>query len=306
MCVKEGEPCAVFVSRTYDSGKNQMEWGRAVLKTSRNVVPQVYVWLFDDKEEGDEIDTLKDAQEQFLRVKECAQYRSNYREMALYGEEHGKGRFAKLALKVYPEEGAGYLTGYSLSFPKESFTRYLPQIYQGNAQLERFLAVQESIYLELEEEIDSLEEELDYESCGAKQAHRLLAWMGWGELAGKLPEETVRELLRTGISLISRKGTCEYYVKLTKILTGKKAVMVENPEKNRAVVLVLEKPEDGRERYLDWLRRNVPLFAGIDFVVLDRTDRLDGRFFLDMNAVLSERESEISGDGVCIDRLMLL
>ncbi len=57
---------------------------------------------------------------------------------------------------------------------------------------------------------------------------------------------------------------------------------------------------------MDWLRQNVPLFARIDFVVLDRTQRLDGRFFLDRNAFLSEREAELSVGGVCIDRLVLL
>lgn len=306
LSIRAGETSAVFVSRTYDSGQSRMEWGRALLQISHDVVPQVYVWLFEDRQEGEEVDRLGDAREQFRRVKECAQYYSDYREMALYGAEHGRGRFAKLAVEIFPEEGCGYLTGYSLSFPKESFTRYLPELYRNNVQLERFLAVQESIYLELEEEIDRLEEELDYESCSRKQAERLLTWMGWGDLARRLPDETVRELLRTGISLTSRKGTCEYYVKLTEILTGKRAVMIEEPERGKAVVLVLEKPEDKREVHLDWLRQNVPLFARIDFVILDRTQRLDGRFFLDRNAFLSERETELSVGGVCIDRLVLL
>lgn len=306
LCVGAGEASAVFVSRTYDSGKSQTEWGRALLQIGRNVIPQVYVWLFDEKQEGEAVDRSGGAREQFRQVKERAQYHSDYREMALYGEPRGRGRYAKLALKIFPGEGSGYFAGYSLSFPKESFTRYLPGLYRGNVPLERFLAVQESIYLELEEEIDSLEEELDCDSCSPKQAVRLLTWLGWGELAGKLPDETVRELLRTGISLISRKGTCEYYVKLTEILTGKRAVMIEETERGRAAVLVLEKPEDGREAHLNWLRQNVPLFARIDFVVLDRTDRLDDRFFLDRNAYLSEREPGLLKDGVGIGRLMLL
>ncbi len=306
LCLKEGEASAVFISRTYDSGRNQMEWGRALLEISRNVTVQIYVWLFDEKQEEDALQEFCDVREQFLYIRGCAQYHSNYRELPLCGEEYGKGRFAKLAVEVFSGEGAGRFTGYSLTFPKESFTRYLPEIYRNNDWLERFLAVQQSIYLELEEKIDTFAEELDYEWCGEKQAAQLLTWMGWGELAGQLKEETARKLLREGISLISRKGTCEYYIRLTEILTGKKAVMLEEAEKGQATVVVLEKPEGSRERYLEWLRQNVPLFAKIDFVVLGRTEHLDGRYFLDVNAFLSEKESELMEDGICIERLMLL
>lgn len=306
LCLKAGEASAVFISRTYDSGRNQTEWGRALLETSKNVTLQIYVWLFDEKTEENALEQFRDVREQFLYIRGCAQYHSNYREMPLFGEKCGKGRFAKLAVEVFPGEGTGSFMGYRLTFPKESFTKYLPEIYRDNVQLERFLAVQQSIYLELEEKIDSFAEELDYEWCGKKQAVQLLTWMGWGELAGQLEEETARELLGEGISLISRKGTCGYYIRLTEILTGKKAVMLEEVQKGRATVIVLEKPEHGREKHLEWLRKNVPLFGKIDFVVLGRTERLDGRYFLDVNAFLSEREAELMEDGICIDRLMLL
>lgn len=304
--LREGEASAFFVSRIYDSGENQTQWGRAVLQISKNLMLQVCVWLFDDKEEGIAADRIEDISERFLYVQARAQYFSNYRELLLYGERQGRGRFARLAAEVFSGEGDGFFTGYALDFPKESFTRYLPELYQSSGQLERFLAVQQSIYLELEGKIDALAQELDYEFCGKKQAERLLKWMGWGELAGELEEDTARELLRTGISLSGRKGTCGYYKKMTEILTGKRTVLIEEPEKCRAVVLILEPPENGRERYLEWLRRNAPLCIDVSFVVLKPEKRLDKNCFLDVNSFLSEYDSELSEQGIDIDRVVLL
>lgn len=296
-----------FVSRIYDSGVRGMQWNRLVLDIGKNAAIQACVWLFDEREEGERADGKETVREQYAYLEERAQYHSGYREMLLYGKEKGCGRFARLAVRIYPGGGSSTLfRSFSMSFPKESFTRYLPEIYRGNMQLERFLAVQQSIYLELEESIDTLGEKLDPVNCSRRQAERLARWMGWGELAAQADEETLRRLLETGISLISRKGTCEYYTRLTEILTGEKAFIVEEPELCRATVLVRRRPGAGKEKRLDWLRRNVPMGLDIRFMVLDRTDRLDGLFFLDVNAALSQYESELTHGGVLIDGIVLL
>lgn len=297
-----------FVSRIYDSGARGTQWNRLVLDIGRNTAIQAHVWMFDEREEGEQVDRGKTAKEQYDYLNARAQYHSDYREMLLYGKEKGCGRFARLAVEIYPGDGSGDMMfrSFSMSFPKDSFTRYLPELYRENNQLERFLAVQQSIYLELETGIDTLGEKLDYANCGKKQAERLARWMGWGELAARVDEETLRRLLETGITLISRKGTCAYYTRLTEILTGEKTFIVEEPERCRATVLVREKPADGKEKHLDWMRRNVPIGMDIRFVVLDKTDRLDGLFFLDVTAVLSKYESELAAGGVSIDGIRLL
>ncbi|MCM1057191.1 MAG: hypothetical protein NC517_06240 [Firmicutes bacterium] len=297
-----------FVSRIYDSGVKGMQWNRLLLDIERNAAIQVHVWLFDERAEGERADRRKTVKEQYDYLQERAQYHSNYRELLLYGKEKGRGRFARLAVRMYPGGGSGDMVfrSFSLSFPKESFTGYLPELYRGNGQLERFLAVQQSIYLGLEANIDALGEELDYVNCSRQQVERLAGWMGWGELVSQTDEETLRRLLETGIFLISRKGTCEYYIRLTEILTGEKAFIVEEPERCRATVLVRRKPEAGKEEGLDWLRRNIPIGMDIRFLVLDKTDRLDGMFFLDVTACLSQYESELTPGGVKIDGIVLL
>lgn len=304
---KEWE-AGIFISRIYDSGRKQTEWNRIVLDIDSNAVIQVYVWLFDEQKEGRAVDKQGGIREQLAYLKTRAQYSSNYREMLLYGRLQGRGRFARLAVEILRGDRTGNVrfNSYGISFPKESFTSYLPAIYRDNLQLERFLSVHQSIYLELEQQIDNLATQLDYEHCSAKQVKCLADWMGWGELAGQVDEETLRKLLKEGISLANRKGTCEYYKRMAEILTGRQAVLLEEPEKHKAILLIKCRPEEGRERYLEWLRKNVPIGIRMDFVILHRTDRLDGQYFLDVTAHLSRYESELSGNGVDIDSLRLL
>lgn len=332
--LKHGEKRGIFISRIYDSGSRETEWDRLVLDINKNIPIQADVWLFDELQEGKltkpgtDRPGEPDMQLKLLRAR--AQYHSNYREMLLFG--HGQGRYARLAVEIFAGEGYGDMIfrGYRMTFPKESFTRYLPSIYRNHDPLERFLAVQQSIYLELEQQIDSLARELDYEFCNSGHALMLARWLGWGGLTewlgwdnrpgkamdrntaggNKKPdkeEETIlRRLLAAGISLNSRKGTCGYYTELTSILTGRETLIIEEPENRKATVLVLGQPGDVGERGLEWMRRNVPIGVSMEFVVLHRTDRLDGQYFLDRTACLSKYESELTPGGVPIEKIRLM
>lgn len=302
LCLETNSAFGIFVSRVYDSGERGTEWNRLELDISPNAALEVRVWIDDDMQEEE---IPQGAEELYAYVAGNAQYVSNYREMLLYGK--GCGRYARLAIKVFPKDTAEkqMFRGYRLTFPKETFTCYLPTIYQNNEQLERFLAVQESIYLGLERDIESFAVNMDYELCD-RHLKKLVKWMGWGELAEMDDADILRKLLKTGVSLISRKGTCSYYTELTEILIGKKAVIIEEPELRRATLLILERPEDGWEAKMEWVRKNVPIGIQMEIVVLHKTDMLDGQCFLDVTACLADTESELAGGGIDIDNIRLL
>lgn len=300
LCLETNSAFGIFVSRVYDSGERGTEWNRLELDISPNAALEVRVWIGDDMQEED---NSRGIEELYVYVEGNAQYVSNYREMLLYGK--GCGRYARLAVKYFPKDTTEKqeFSGYRLTFPKESFTRYLPMIYQNNIQLERFLAVQESIYLGLERDIESFAVNMDYELCD-RHLKKLAKWMGWGELAEMVDADILRKLLKTGISLISRKGTCSYYTELTEILIGKKAVIIEEPELRRATLLIRERPEDGWEAKMEWVRKNVPIGIQMEIVVLHKTDRIDGQCFLDETAYLTD--SELIEGGIDIDSIKLL
>lgn len=300
---KSGGNTGIFVSRIYDSGTEGTEWNHIRLDIDFNAVLEVYVWLFDEMDQQECGRKQKKVSEYFEYIKKRAQYHSNYRNMLLYG--HGCGRYARIAVKVLASEKDAVFGGYSISFPKDSFTGYLPAIYQNNIQLERFLAVHQNIYLEIEDFIDQLAKEMDCDQCSRKQAVSLAQWMGWGKLAEQVEEKTLRKLLQTGIHLASQKGTCSYYVTLAEILTAKKTIMIEEKGKCSATVLVLGQPEKEREGHLEWLKKNVPIGVHIDFIILHNTDRLDEQCFLNITSYLAGYESHVGAEGCRLDYLQL-
>ncbi|MCM1113055.1 MAG: hypothetical protein NC399_07380 [Muribaculum sp.] len=303
----------IFVSKTYDSGKAQTQWNRLALWITRSAVFSAYVWLFDQKEEGEKADAAGSVEQCFAYVKERAQYSSIYWDLLLYGGINGRGRYAKLALKIMREDEKRntVFRGYDLSFPKESFAAYLPVIYQNHLPLDRFLAVYQNIYLELEEKIDALAEELDFECCGKEQVVRLAQWMGWEEPARLAAEDkgirwkVLQKLLRAGIHLADRKGTCGYYTELAQILLGCRAVSVEDPGRRRLTILVESCREVWQEPYLEWMKKAAPIGICMDFIFLHRTDRLDRQYFLDKTAIVSPYEAELRAEGICVDNIRL-
>lgn len=300
-----------FISRIYDSGERQTRWNRMILDIGDNALIRVYVWLFDNRSEGEKVEKLTNMERQLSYIKSRAQFVSNYREMLLYGKDEDAGRFAMFAVEVIPknehkEPKMVSFTGYEMSFPKESFAAYLPSIYQNNPKLDRFLAVFQNIYLQLERDIDNIANELDYDYCSDNRLIKLAGWMGWGEIAGHTDKAALRTLLREGIYLNSRKGTCEYYKRIVKILLGQESVMIEDKENGKAALLIEGKPNHNWNKYNNWLKRNVPIGRDVSFVFLENTFRINDRFFLDRNACLSLYETELGEDGTDIDTIRLL
>ncbi|MCM1527168.1 MAG: hypothetical protein NC091_07980 [Bacteroides sp.] len=303
----------LFVSMTYDSGERQTQWSRIVLRIGRKAMISVYVWLFDEKSEGDEADAIEDIGERFLYVQKRSCYHSHYRGMLLFGgqsSQGSRGRYAKFAVEMLAKDGEEHVnfTGYSLSFPKESFADYLPSIYRDDLSLERFLAVHQGIYLEQEEWIGSLPRQLDYEYCNDNGIARLAGMMGWDELLSLTSKAGQRQLLREGVRLAGRKGTRQYYVRLAEILLHPKVQLWEDREGRRVTVYVPGAPRKGWRDIADWFERNAPIGVRMDFVFERGADKseLGGNYILDETSYLSDRESGLSGGGVCVDNMELL
>ncbi len=81
---------------------------------------------------------------------------------------------------------------------------------------------------------------------------------------------------------------------------------MEEPELRRVTLMLKERPEDGWEDRLEWVKKNAPIGITLEFVVQDRSDRLDGQFFLDETARLAAEESELIDGGIDIDSIGLL
>lgn len=302
-----GEETAIYVSRTYDSGVRGTQWNRSVLDLGKSAVFRQYVYISEDAQEMEAIGELKGVEEQFGYIREHAQYVSDYRDMLLYGEKGGQGRYARLGVEIYSLQykEKALFEGYEISFPKESFTRYLPGIYRGNKGLERFLAVFQNLYLSLEKEIESIAKMLDFELCSQGQLEYLAEWMGWGELTKLADPETLRRLLHTGTGLLSRKGSVFYYERLGSILAGCEAAVLEDREAGSFILYIKGEVSRKRQQALEFIRNNAPVGVDMEIVIVHDTYRLDNSCFLDCTALLSEKELALAHGGIGIQDIRL-
>jgi phage tail-like protein len=140
-----------------------------------------------------------------------------------------RGRYLWVELTVVGTESASpALHAFRAYFPRSSYLRYLPAIYgedeESAAFLERFLSVFESVYLGIEERIDSLPRFLDARGIDAG----FLGWLeSWLALA---PEETWREedrraLLEAAPALYRGRGTRAGLIALVRLFLA----AVESP-----------------------------------------------------------------------------
>lgn len=121
------------------------------------------------------------------------------------------GRFLWVKLDIVGTADASpTVSAFRAYFPRQSYLRYLPAIYQEDehsaAFLERFLSIFESIFVDLEEEIESTTKFIDSYGIPA----RYLPWLG-GWLAIAVDETwshaAIRKLIQEAPALFKKRGT---------------------------------------------------------------------------------------------------
>ena len=116
-------------------------------------------------------------------------------------------------------------------FPRATYLRYLPAVYQEDAAgrkfLERFLSVFETLMQGVEQNIDHVVKYFDVDAV----EEEFLGWLsGW--LAVSVDEnwssEQVRTLMREAPLLYKKRGTREGLERLIEIFSGSKPLIIEN------------------------------------------------------------------------------
>lgn len=89
------------------------------------------------------------------------------------------GRYVWVFVGIYPAgQCACRLDGMRLEFPRESFTQYFPEIYQQDEFFDRYIAVFQSLYLDIERKAEELVRLLDYQCAPDEQVAELAGWLG--------------------------------------------------------------------------------------------------------------------------------
>lgn len=120
-----------------------------------------------------------------------------------------------------------------ICFPKISWISYLPEVYQNedkNRFLERYLAVFQTLYEELNFEIERIPRLIDVESANKEFLNSLSEWMGL-ENAHMWQEGRLRELLKNFLKYYRIRGNKESVKMFVRLYTNSEMVyIVENFE----------------------------------------------------------------------------
>jgi phage tail-like protein len=146
----------------------------------------------------------------------------------------GVGRYLWLRIDLIgSEEKAPSIGSLRLDFPRDTYLRYLPAVYQEDAQsrdfLERFLSLFETFFSATERRISRLARYFDVDSSLATGdfLRWLASWLSISE-DKSWSEEQLRELIRRAPELYKQRGTREGLEAMIRIFTGESPLIVEH------------------------------------------------------------------------------
>lgn len=206
------------------------------------------------------------------------------------------------------------LEGFHVEFPYGSFVEYLPEIYQGNRGdfFERYMAVMQSLYEDLEKEVDHIPEYLDYETTTEENLPVFARWTGDWASGHKYSPEQMRYLIRHLQKIQSGRGTKAVMEQMIHLVTGHSAKVVEYFKwhdwmqqdsellksyerlfgKNEdTFTVMIDMSEQGQEVSREWLMHFLedytPFGMHCNVVLLKPNSHMDGHCYLDKNSCLS-------------------
>lgn len=210
------------------------------------------------------------------------------------------------------------IEGFSVEFPQGSFADYLPEIYhQGrDSFFERYMAVFQSMYEDLEKEVDKLPQYLDYQTTSEKNLPILAEWAGGRALLDQWTPKQLRCLIGNLQAIQSGNGTWSVMEQMIEMLTGEKAVIVEyfkwrdwmrkqstlfeeyhhlfgNNEDTFAIIIdaTEKEPEISERKLEEKLEDYTPLGMRCKVIYLRKNSYMDTQCYLDKNSYLSVPET---------------
>ncbi len=234
-----------------------------------------------------------------------------------------QGQYVWVMVRVSPLEGATCeIEGLRLEFPKYTFTQYFPEIYQENKFFERYIAIFQSVYLDMEREVAALPARLDYESTNPETLLALASWLGIDTSAHVFTPEQLRHMI-THIDLFQGgKGTKQALEQVITLVCGIQPKIVErfrwniqdaNPHR-RALhsalygasgndfCVILDVSQEGACLPIDKVQLEhliesyTVLGANFQLVLLQKASHCDTHCYLDINSQLAiPQAAEVTG-----------
>ncbi|MCK4734379.1 MAG: hypothetical protein KAT65_18130 [Methanophagales archaeon] len=207
-----------FISKPIDSGIVGCRWHRIVLDADirENSTLTVSFYSTEDKEGAEkwsEPIVFKKARDALVHAP--------------------PRRYIKLKIDFHREEGeeSPVLKQVKLYYPRLSYLRYLPAVYQEDSAskefLERFLSIFESALHDSEETISRIPTYFDPMATQAEFVPWLASWLSLDLYELLEEEDKNREFILRAVEFYKQKGTVSGIAALVSFLTGKKCCVKE-------------------------------------------------------------------------------
>ena len=317
----EGGGTFCYLAPMFDSTDYEGTWHRLRLEgTFSNCKYEVIAAATDVNLEETITDEALDFSDKLELLKDYGYVRKvNTDDMLLHNLQ---GRYLWVFIKVTGSkiDSSFKIEGFSVEFPHGSFVEYLPEIYQDerNSFFERYMAVLQSLYEDLEQEVDFVPRYLDYETAPDVNLKLFAEWTGrWNENGQWTPEQ-LRYLIRNLQSIQCGRGTWTVMEQMIYLMTGQKASVIEhfrwkdwadkdsvhlkeyykkykNDEDTFVVVIDATEKEVGMsERMLEkMLEDYTPLGMNCKVLYLKKKSLMDSQAYLEENSYLTSADQEL-------------
>jgi phage tail-like protein len=235
----EGVFKGIYLSKPVDSQVQKTRWYRFMLKGSfpRGTAVEFHYYISDEYLDENELRELPENKwEEGLPGSSVAQGDIE-RDALFQTEREGRYLWFRIAL-VGTEKLSPEVSAVTIFFPKVSSLEYLPSVFSENPAnrdfLDRFLAIFESLFFEIDFTIDHLGRWFDATGTPPEFLEWLSSWVAADHGRGdrvtrkKISEAKQREFISQAVSMYRERGTRQGLENLIFLYTGKKPIIIEN------------------------------------------------------------------------------
>lgn len=307
-----GKP-GVFLSRTLDSWEKETIWHRLFMQAEigGNMAVSLHLYAADSEAQRLEVESRRNRtenhslQQTLEAMKDLEKFSARSPEDVLLHQV--QGRYLWIGLILWGDGKRGpEISLIQIYFPKESWTKYLPELYQTEESefLNRFLAIFQTLYDGLEKEIRGSARYLDVQAAQPKALEQLGRWLHVDN-SHLWTTEHLRKYLEHGAQTYENRGTAAALERKVEIFTGEKPFIKEGMTGEmpyRFQLFLSEQAVPDQKTYLALgriVREGKPADMEADIVILRPWLILGQHTYLGVNSYLNcYQEASLDGQGM--------
>lgn len=231
----------IYFSRLLDTREKGTEWHRMLIEgetiSEASVEFRIYAcedrkihWLGQELDIGDvlEDETIDYREKQELLSPYCVKVVGDSKDVLLH---EMTGRYGWIQIQLMAQGSLSpSITKIKMIFPKNTWMKYLPDIYREEEKsasfVERYLGMYQSLYQDMTMEIKKVSMYLNPDAVRGPFVDWLADWLAI-EDSFIWEEEKLKYLVKHGVELYRKRGTRTYLQEMISLYTGRECYIVE-------------------------------------------------------------------------------